>query len=139
MNLPRFFSRTAWALLAATCVQGAAMAQQDFPARSVKLVVANGAGSAPDLLARQVGNVVSKDWKQAVVVENKGAAGGVSAVDSVIKAQPDGYTLLVGGDSAITIMPNVQRNLPYDVKQDLVPVTKLGQSEFVLVASPKKG
>ena len=71
MSLPRFFSRTAWALLAATCVQGTAMAQQDFPARSVKLVVANGAGSAPDLLARQVGNVVSKDWKQAVVVENK--------------------------------------------------------------------
>ena len=140
MNLPRFFSRTAWALLAVTGVQGAAMAQQpDFPARSVKLVVANGAGSAPDLLARQVGNVVGKEWKQAVVVENKGAAGGVSAVDAVVKAQPDGYTLLVGGDSAITIMPNVQRNLPYDVKNDLVPVTKLGQSDFVLVANPKKG
>lgn len=140
MNLPRFLSRTAWAMLAATCVSGAAMAQQpDFPARSVKLVVANGPGSAPDLLARQLGNVVGKDWKQAVVVENKGAAGGVSAVDAVVKAQPDGYTLLVGGDSAITIMPNVQRNLPYDVKNDLLPVTKLGQSDFVLVANPKKG
>ena len=140
MNLPRFLSRTAWAMLAATCVSGAAMAQQpDFPARSVKLVVANGPGSAPDLLARQLGNVVGKDWKQAVVVENKGAAGGVSAVDAVVKAQSDGYTLLVGGDSAITIMPNVQRNLPYDVKNDLLPVTKLGQSDFVLVANPKKG
>ena len=140
MNLPRFLSRTAWAMLAATCVSGAAMAQQpEFPARSVKLVVANGPGSAPDLLARQLGNVVGKDWKQAVVVENKGAAGGVSAVDAVVKAQPDGYTLLVGGDSAITIMPNVQRNLPYDVKNDLLPVTKLGQSDFVLVANPKKG
>lgn len=140
MNLPRFLSRTAWVMLAATCVSGAAMAQQpDFPARSVKLIVANGPGSAPDLLARQLGNVVGKDWKQAVVVENKGAAGGVSAVDAVVKAQPDGYTLLVGGDSAITIMPNVQRNLPYDVKNDLLPVTKLGQSDFVLVANPKKG
>ena len=139
MNLPRFFSRTAWALLAATCVQGAAMAQQDFPARAVKMVVANGPGSVPDLLARQVGHLVGKEWKQAVVVENKGAAGGVSAVDAVVKAQPDGYTLLVGGDSAITIMPNVQRNLPYDVKNDLVPVTKLGQSDFVLVANSRKG
>ena len=127
------------ALLAATCVQGAAMAQQDFPARAVKMVVANGPGSVPDLLARQVGHLVGKEWKQAVVVENKGAAGGVSAVDAVVKAQPDGYTLLVGGDSAITIMPNVQRNLPYDVKNDLVPVTKLGQSDFVLVANPRKG
>ena len=140
MNLPRFLSRTAWAMLAASCVSGAAMAQQpEFPARSVKLVVANGPGSAPDLLARQVGNLVGRDWKQAIVVENKGAAGGVSAVDAVVKAQPDGYTLLVGGDSAITIMPNVQRNLPYDVKNDLVPVTKLGQSDFVLVANPRKG
>ena len=140
MNLPRFLSRTAWTMLAASCVSGAAMAQQpDFPARSVRLVVANGPGSAPDLLARQVGNLVGRDWKQAIVVENKGAAGGVSAVDSVVKAQPDGYTLLVGGDSAITIMPNVQRNLPYDVKNDLVPVTKLGQSDFVLVANPRRG
>lgn len=140
MNLPRFLSRTAWAMLAASCVSGAAMAQQpEFPARSVRLVVANGPGSAPDLLARQVGNLVGRDWKQAIVVENKGAAGGVSAVDSVVKAQPDGYTLLVGGDSAITIMPNVQRNLPYDVKNDLVPVTKLGQSDFVLVANPRRG
>ncbi|MBV8250628.1 MAG: tripartite tricarboxylate transporter substrate binding protein [Comamonas sp.] len=140
MNLPRFFSRSAWALLAATCVQGAAMAQQpEFPARSVKLVVANGPGSAPDLLARQLGNLVSREWKQPVVVENKGAAGGVSAVDAVVKSPADGYTLLVGGDSAITIMPNVQRNLPYDVKNDLVPVTKLGQSDFVLVTNPRKG
>ncbi|MEX8192525.1 Bug family tripartite tricarboxylate transporter substrate binding protein [Comamonas guangdongensis] len=140
MNLPRFLSRTVWALLAASGVSGAAMAQQpEFPARSVKLVVANGPGSAPDLLARQVGNLVSREWKQAVVVENKGAAGGVSAVDAVVKSPADGYTLLVGGDSAITIMPNVQRNLPYDVKNDLVPVTKLGQSDFVLVANPRKG
>ena len=112
---------------------------RDVAALNRKLVVANGPGSAPDLLARQVGNLVGRDWKQAIVVENKGAAGGVAAVDAVVKAQPDGYTLLVGGDSAITIMPNVQRNLPYDVKNDLVPVTKLGQSDFVLVANPRRG
>ena len=140
MNLPRFLSRTALALAAVAGVQSMAMAQQpEFPSRPVKLLVANGAGSVPDLLARQVGNQMAKDWKQPIVVENKGAAGGVSAVDAVVKSPADGYTLLVGGDSAITIMPNLQRNLPYDVKQDLVPVTKLGQSEFVLVASPKKG
>ena len=140
MNLPRFLSHTALALAAVAGVQSMAMAQQpEFPSRPVKLLVANGAGSVPDLLARQVGNQMAKDWKQPIVVENKGAAGGVSAVDAVVKSQADGYTLLVGGDSAITIMPNLQRNLPYDVKQDLVPVTKLGQSEFVLVASPKKG
>ena len=140
MNLPRFLSHTALALAAVAGVQSMAMAQQpEFPSRPVKLLVANGAGSVPDLLARQVGNQMAKDWKQPIVVENKGAAGGVSAVDAVVKSQADGYTLLVGGDSAITIMPNLQRNLPYDVKQDLVPVIKLGQSEFVLVASPKKG
>ncbi|GGH60381.1 MFS transporter [Comamonas phosphati] len=140
MNLPHFLIRTVWALLAATCVQGTAMAQQpEFPARPVKLVVANGAGSVPDLLARQVGSLVSREWRQAVVVESKGAAGGVAAVDAVVRSPADGHTLLVGGDSAITIMPNVQRNLPYDVRNDLIPVTKLGQSDFVLVANPRKG
>ena len=140
MNLPRFLSRTALALAAVAGLPPPAMAQPpQLPSRPVKLLVANGAGSVPDLLARQVGNQMAKDWKQPIVVENKGAAGGVSAVDAVVKSPADGYTLLVGGDSAITIMPNLQRNLPYDVKHDLVPVTKLGQSEFVLVASPKKG
>jgi len=138
VTLPRFFSRAAWTLLAAACVQLPALAQE-FPARPVKLIVANGAGSAPDLLARQVGQIVAKDWNQPVVVDNRGAAGGVAAVDAVVKAPPDGYTLLVGGDSAITIMPHVQRHLPYDVKQDLVPVTQLGQSDFVLVAHPHRG
>lgn len=141
MTLPRFLTRTAWALLAATSMQGIAMAQQPaaFPARPVKLLVANGPGSAPDMLARQVGLLMGKEWGQPVLVENKGAAGGVSAVDAVVKSNADGYTLLVGGDSAITIMPNLQRNLPYDVKHDLVPVTKLGQSDFVLIANPRKG
>ena len=109
------------------------------PQRAVKVVVANGAGSAPDLLARQVGHVVSQHWSHAVVVENKGAAGGVSAIDAVVKSHADGHALLVAGDSAITIMPNVQHKLPYDVKNDLVPVTKLGQSDFVIVARADRG
>jgi tripartite-type tricarboxylate transporter receptor subunit TctC len=121
-------------------LHGVAWAQAgDFPQRPVKLVVANGAGSAPDLLARQVARRVAKEWGLPLTIENKGAAGGVTAVDAVVKANPDGHTLLVAGDSAITIMPNVQAKLPYDIHQDLLPVTKLGQSDFVVVAAPSKG
>ena len=126
-------------VVAAVGVQTSVVAQTDFPQRAVKLVVANGAGSAPDLLARQVGALVGKSWSQPIVVENKGAAGGVSAIDAVVKAPADGHTLLVVGDSAITIMPHVQPKLPYDVQHDLVPVTKLGASDFVIVARPDKG
>lgn len=138
MNLPRFLSRTALTALALACVQLPALAQE-YPARAVKLLVANGPGSAPDILARQVGQQLSKSWGQPVLVENKGSAGGVTAVDAVVKSAPDGHTLLVGGDGAITIMPHLQQHLPYDVKSDVVPVVKLGQVDFVLVANPRQG
>ncbi len=140
MNLHRHLFRTAWAAWAMVAVPLTALAQvPDYPARAVKLLVANGPGSAPDILARQVGQQLSKGWSQPVLVENKGSAGGVSAVDAVVKSTPDGHTLLVGGDGAITIMPHLQQHLPYDVKQDLVPVIKLGQVDFVLVAHPRHG
>ena len=140
MNLHRHLFRTAWAAWAMVAVPLTALAQgPDYPARAVKLLVANGPGSAPDILARQVGQQLAKGWGQPVLVENKGSAGGVSAVDAVVKSAPDGHTLLVGGDGAITIMPHLQQHLPYDVKQDLVPIIKLGQVDFVLVAHPRHG
>ena len=142
VHLRRLFSRTVWTSLALACAQLSAQAQTaagDYPTRAVKLLVANGPGSAPDILARQLGQQLTKGWSQPVLVDNKGSAGGVSAVDAVVKSAPDGHTLLVGGDGAITIMPHLQQHLPYDVRQDVVPVAKLGQVDFVLVAHPRAG
>ena len=61
------------------------------------------------------------------------------AADVVAKAAPDGYTLLVGADGPITILPALRKGLPYDVERDLVPVASLGETDFLLVANPKTG
>lgn len=126
------------AVLTALALPLAALAQ-DFPERAVRLTVANGPGSATDILSRYVAQQLGEKWGKPVVVENKGSAGGVSGVDGAAKAAPDGYNLLVGGDGAITIMPNLQKNLPYNVQTDIVPVAAIGQVEYVLVAHPKTG
>lgn len=133
-------ARLAALLAAAAWLVPAAHAQApDFPVRPLKLVVANGAGSAPDILARHLGQKLGEAWGQAVVVDNRGAAGGVTAVDVVAKAPADGHQLLVGGDGAIAIMPALQKQLPYDTRRDLVPVVSLGQVDYVLVAHPSRG
>ena len=61
-----------------------------------------------------------------MVVENRAGAGGIVAADVVAKAAPDGYTLLVGADGPITILPALRKGLPYDVERELVPVASLG-------------
>jgi len=114
-------------------------AAQGYPSRPVHLTVHNTPGSAPDVLARYVGSRLSESWGQSVVVDNRTGAAGVLAADALAKAAPDGYNLLVGGDGPITILPNLQKNLPYDARRDLLPVAPLGQIDFVLVAHPKTG
>ena len=74
-----------------------------------------------------------------MVVENRAGAGGIVAADVVAKAAPDGYTLLVGADGPITILPALRKGLPYDVERELVPVASLGETDFLLVANPKTG
>lgn len=125
----------AWA---GTALVGKVIAQS-YPDRPVHLIVHNTPGSAPDVLARFVGHRLTETWGQSVVVENRTGAAGVLAADALAKAPPDGYKLLVGGDGPITILPNLQKNLPYDARRDLLPVVPLGQIDFVLVAHPKSG
>ncbi|MBK6601024.1 MAG: tripartite tricarboxylate transporter substrate binding protein [Betaproteobacteria bacterium] len=108
---------------------------QEYPSRPVKLVVASVPGSAPDVLARVLGEKLGSILKQPVVVENKPGAGGVIGVDSVAKAPPDGYTLVIGHDGTMALSTVIHKSLPYDPVRDFVPVTPLGFNEFVLVAN----
>ena len=126
--------------LATACVALAASAQAvTFPTKAVRLTVHNSPGSAPDVLARYLSQRLAEQWKQPVVVDNRGAAGGIVAADALAKAPPDGHSLLVGGDVPITILPNLQHKLPYDAQRDLVPMASLGHVDFVLVANAKTG
>jgi tripartite-type tricarboxylate transporter receptor subunit TctC len=106
--------------VAAECAGATAMAE-GWPDRSIRFVVAAPAGSSLDTLARVLGERMKDRVGQAVVVENKPAAGGTVATYEVAKAAPDGYTMLLGFNGPLAFGPLLGK-LPYDVAKDLAPV-----------------
>jgi len=110
------------ALAASTSAQA-----QSYPTRTITLVVTAAAGGVTDVAARALGQKLSETWGQQVVVENKGGAAHVIAAQSVAKAAPDGYTLLVAEAGVFAINPTLygKGKLPYDEEKDFVPVSGL--------------
>jgi len=127
-----------WAVLAAAalaCSPGTAQAQ-NWPTKPIKFVVAYPAGGGADFIARLFSERMSKLLEQPVVVENRPGAGGTLGALSVVRADPDGYTLLIAAISEISIAPATYKALPYDPEKDLVPVIQLARWPQILVASP---
>src|SRR5215472_11703884 len=85
-----------------------------FPTRSIKIIVPFPAGGPSDVLARMIGQKMTEDWGQPVVVENRPGANTVLGAQLVAKAAPDGYTLLMAIDSTLTMNQYLYRNPPYD-------------------------
>jgi tripartite-type tricarboxylate transporter receptor subunit TctC len=112
-----------------------ASAQQPYPTRPVRVVVAFPAGGATDVIARAVSQRLSEMWGQPIVVENKGGAATQIGTEFVGKATADGYTLLATSDATFAFNPSLYRKLSYDVN-DFVPVSGLGIVNQVLVTSP---
>jgi tripartite-type tricarboxylate transporter receptor subunit TctC len=99
------------------------------------MVVAFPAGGATDHMARLLAQRMSELWSQPVVVLNRPGAGGNIGAESVVRAAPDGYTLLIG-TTALAISPSLYKSLAYDVLKDLAPVTQLTITPNVLVVHP---
>ncbi len=108
-----------------------AAAQEAFPNRAIRLVVPFAAGGPSDIVARILAPRMSATLGQPVVVENRAGAGGVTGVDVVAKAAPDGYTFGIGSAGALAISPSLGRGTPYDPVRDLAPI-----SLAVLVPEP---
>src|SRR5947208_4353452 len=98
-------------------MSGASACAETYPSKTVRVIIPFGAGSATDVIPRIVFDQLSRQLGQAIVVENRGGAGGTIGSTVVAKADPDGYTLLVNS-SAHTITPAIYSNLPYDVVND---------------------
>jgi tripartite-type tricarboxylate transporter receptor subunit TctC len=127
--------RAALALaLALPGASGAAWAA-DYPAKPVKIVVPYTPGGGADSVARIVAKKVSENVGQAIVIENKGGAGAILGTDQVAKAEPDGYTLLLGQSGPISINPAVYKSLPYDPVKDFAPITMTTAYPYVLVVN----
>ncbi len=113
----------------------AGIAQAQYPAKPLRLVVPFAPGGATDILARAIGQKLAERLGQAVVIENKPGAGTTIGNDFVAKAPADGYTVLFA-PTPFAISQVMYAKLPYDARRDFVPVTLLAVSPFILVAHP---
>jgi tripartite-type tricarboxylate transporter receptor subunit TctC len=104
-----------------------------YPARPVKLVVPYSAGGLPDTMARIVAQRMSESLGQQVFIENKPGAGGIAGADSVAKAAPDGYTLLVADTPQLATNPALYPKLSYNPVKDFAPISMIGVSPLFLV------
>ena len=116
-------------------VLAAGVRADTYPARPIRLIVADSPGGAPDQLARILSQGLSTALGQQVVVDNRPGAGGVLGAEIAAKSPPDGYTLLMTTTAIYAILPNLRKNLPYDAVRDFVPVSRIATASNVLVVN----
>ncbi|WP_420961327.1 Bug family tripartite tricarboxylate transporter substrate binding protein [Brucella sp. IR073] len=121
----------------ASLALGAPAGAQQFPSRPVTLVVPFSAGGSTDVVARIVAEKMAEGLGQQVVVENVGGAGGSLGADRVARAEPDGYTILMGTVATHALNPLIFKTKPYDAEKDFAPVSLLVLVPNVLVVNPK--
>jgi tripartite-type tricarboxylate transporter receptor subunit TctC len=126
-----------FAALAVLLAAQTASAQSAYPNRPVKVLVGFTPGTAPDLAARILADRFAEVWTTPVVVENVQGAGGNIATDRVAKAAADGYTLLMGGNSALVINPSLYETLPFDPLKDFAPISQVFIAANVLAVPPE--
>lgn len=124
------------ATVAALADAGDARAQTNYPEQPIRIIVGFTPGVAPDVTARLLADKFTESWGKAVVVENITGAGSNIATDRVAKSPPDGYTLLMGGNSALVISPSLYDKLPYDPLKDFAPITQVFVAANLLVVPP---
>src|SRR3954469_13490009 len=111
-------------------------AQEAYPNRPITLVVPYAAGGGNDVMARIVGEKMSRTLGQQVVIENRAGAGGSTATRQVARSAPDGYTLVIGADATRALNPTLYQNVGYDPRKDFAPVGLIGTSALVILVNP---
>ena len=111
----------------------------DYPSRQIHLIVPFAAGGSADSTARVIAMRLGKALGQAIVVENRGGGGAIIGTEFVNKAEPDGYTLLLGQSGPISINPAVYKNLPYDPVKDFAPISLTTTYPYVMVVNASLG
>ena len=109
---------------------------QTWPAKPIKLIVAYPPSGTTDIAGRLLAERLSANLGQQVVVENRAGAGGMIGAQSVVRADPDGYTLLLAASPEVSIAPVTVKAMQYDPQKDLQPIALVGQVPFLLVTSP---
>src|ERR1700719_391422 len=121
-----------WAIVLGCVFATATARAENYPARLIKATIPFGAGSAADVVPRVVFDRLAAELGQAIVVENRAGAGGTLGTAMVVKADPDGYSILANS-SAITIAPGIYPDLTFDATRDLASVLMMGYSANVMI------
>lgn len=130
------FLCSALALAAASAFATPVLANDAWPSKPIRLVVPYPPGGSSDIIARSIGQVISQELKQSVVIENKPGANGNLGAEFVARAQPDGYTWLLADLGALAISPSVYTKLSFDPSKDLRGTAMLAYSPHMLVVNP---
>lgn len=125
------------AVLLASCVAllpCAALADATYPTKPIRWIVPYSAGGPTELIARLVGQRVSRDWGQQIIIDSRPGANSIIGTELAARAQPDGYTMLVALP-ALVINPHVYRKLPYSIR-DFTPVTNMATAPYLMLVTP---
>src|SRR4051812_36382870 len=131
MKATLFGIALAFVALEAAAAQPRAPGAQ-FPTRPVRMIVANGAGSAPDVVARLLGAKLSEAWGQSIVIDNRPGATGLNAVETLAKSAPDGHAMFL---STMTQLISALKYQRYPLATDFEPVSLVGTTPFVIVVA----
>jgi tripartite-type tricarboxylate transporter receptor subunit TctC len=122
-----------WAPICA-CAQ-----EPGYPAKAIRIIVPFPAGGPSDIVARLIGQKMSEDWKQPVLIENRPGANTIIGAQAAAKASPDGYTLFMAIDSTLVMNQYLYKHLPYDPFNDFAPISLTAKTISVLAVSSASG
>ena len=122
--------------VAAASLTQAAIAQTPYPSKPIRLIVPFTPGGSTDILARSIGQELTKAWGHSVIVDNVPGAGGSIGADKAAKAPADGYTLLMGHIGTLAVNPSLYPKLPYNPVKDFAPVAWVARVPNILVVNP---
>ncbi len=118
--------RTALAVIGAGLLSGVAtpaLAQQEFPTKTIKIIAPYPPGGTTDLFARIIGDYLQKTWGQTVVIENRPGSSGMIGAGMVARSPGDGYTVLIGSQALFSVNPTLYKQVPYDPVKDFTPIS----------------
>ncbi len=128
--------RTLLALTLALAANGAVLAQDKYPSKTVTLIVPQAAGGANDAIARVIAQKLTEQLGQSFIIDNRTGAGGNVGTVAAARARPDGYTLMLTADSSMVINPSLYKSTGFDPLKDFEPIGTVATAGYVLVANP---
>jgi tripartite-type tricarboxylate transporter receptor subunit TctC len=111
-------------------------AADDYPSRPIRLIVTFPPGGSADVMARAIQPHLERQLGQPIVIDNRTGAGGVTGVEAVARSAPDGYTIGLGAAGALAVNLSLKEKMPYDPFTELVPISGLAKTPFILAAAP---